>query len=72
MPYSTADLEQAHRHVSHSEKMVLHQQAIVDEGGLDDRDRHAAENWLAYFKAGLAKHIAQRNMIMDQISNSRS
>ncbi|WP_164919694.1 hypothetical protein [Hansschlegelia zhihuaiae] len=68
MGYTPADLEQAQRHVSHGERLVQHQQSIVDDGGVDDAERRAAEGWLVFFKTGLAKHVAERDKIASELA----
>ena len=68
MAYTTADLEFAQSHVSHGESMVLHQQSIIDDCGCDDAARQIAEAWLKVFKSGLAKHVAERDRIAEELA----
>jgi hypothetical protein len=68
MGYTKADLEQAQRHVSHGESMVRHQQLIVDGDSLGQPERSAAEAWLEVFRAGLAKHVAERDKIVKDLA----
>lgn len=64
----TADLEFAQRHVAHGESMVLHQQSIIDDSGTDGADRRIAKAWLEVFRSGLAKHIAERDRIAEELA----
>ncbi|WP_206659599.1 hypothetical protein [Hansschlegelia zhihuaiae] len=68
MPRTTDDLVFAQRHVSHGESMVKAQQSIIDSGLLSNDDQRTAEAWLAVFKAGLEKHIAERDKIVEELA----
>lgn len=68
MVYTEDDLEQAQRHVSHGESMVRHQQLIVDGDSLGPSEHSAAKAWLEMFRAGLAKHVAQRDKIAEDLA----
>lgn len=68
MTHTAEDLVFAQRHVSHGERMVEAQQALIDGGLLSDNDQRTAEAWLAVFKAGLAKHIGNRDKIVEALA----
>jgi hypothetical protein len=67
MSYTCDDLAQAERHVAHGERFVEFQRGVVGLRRGRGLSTDQAELWLTLFEAGLLKHKAERDKIVEAL-----